>query len=72
MARPINTLSATGVSNGNRTVEETEAGSAYRLSYPSVMRPPAGGIFNQLFTVFTFVSETNEEIYHADKAAYRP
>lgn len=72
MARPINTLTANGVSNGNRTVEETEAGSAYRLSALSVMRPPAGGIFNQSFRIFTFVSETNEEIHHADKAAYRP
>lgn len=39
---------------------------------PSVMRPSAGGIFNQPFRVFTFVSETNEEIHHADKAASRP
>ena len=72
MARPINTLSANGVSNGNRIVEETEAGSAYRLSDPFVMRPPAGGIFNPRFRVFTSVSETDEEIHHADKAAYRP
>jgi len=72
MARPINTLSANGVSDGNRTVEETAAGSAYRLSDPSVMRSPEDGIFNQPFRVFTFVFETNEEIHHADKAAYRP
>lgn len=72
MSRPIHTLSANGVSGGNRTVKETEAVSAYRLSAPSVMRPSAGGIFNQPFRIFTFVSETNEEIHHADKAAYRP
>lgn len=72
MARPIDTLSANGVSNGNRTVEEAKAGSAYRLSAPFVMRPPAGGMFNQSFRIFTFVSETNEEIHHADKTAYHP
>jgi len=70
MARPINTLTANGVSNGNRTAEETEAGSAYRLSDPSVIRPPAGGIFDQPFRIFTFVSETNDEIHHADNDSF--